>query len=202
MPTEHVLTLALDFDGSLVEDQVRPLRWRDRAKDFVLACSAAGIRLWLYSCRCTNAEAMERELPGDAEGFWRYGRVTDDLEYGWTLYEEMRAFLEAEGVWSLMTPWTSPGKPIADLYPDDRGERPDWLALSGELGLALGHADEGGARALGSPGDTPLGPSAGAINGIPASFPAGAASSGTAGAGVVVAPVGGVRPDPVGGGGV
>lgn len=194
MSTQPVIVVALDFDGSLVEDQRRPLAWRGRAKDFILACSAAGVRMWLYSCRCTNAEAMERELPGDAEGFWRYGRVPADLEYGWTLYEEMRAFLVAEGVWELMTPWTSPGKPIATMYPDDRGERPDWLALSGELGLTLGHADEAGARALGPQGiPTPGGP--GPVS-VPPPGPAGPAAATEPGDDVGVPPVGDVRPGP------
>lgn len=134
---EHVLTLALDFDGSLVESHSKPLTWRPRAKDFVLAAAAAGIRLWIHSCRCAPAVALEKELPGDAEGFWRYGRVPEDVEYSWGLYEEMRAFLEDEGVWSLMTPWTSPGKPIADMMVDDLGESPDWIRLAGELGLSL-----------------------------------------------------------------
>jgi hypothetical protein len=150
------VVLALDFDGTLVEAHSKPLRWRPRAKDFLLACAGAGVRLWLHSCRCAAAVALDRSLPGDAEAFWRFGRVPDDLEYSWSIFNEMRAFLEAEGVWGLLQPWTLPGKPIADLYPDDLGERPDWLALAGELGLALGHADEGRDRQVVPPGPAPL----------------------------------------------
>lgn len=137
MPPDHVLTLALDFDGSLVEAHSKPLRWRPRAKDFVLACAAAGMKLWVHSCRCAPACILDRELPGEPEAFWRFGQVPPDVEYSWALAEEMRVFLESEGVWPLVQLWTSPGKPIADIYPDDLSERPDWLALAGELGVAL-----------------------------------------------------------------
>lgn len=193
------VTIALDFDGSLVEGHSKPLRWRPRAKDFVLAAAGAGIRLWLHSCRCAAVVALDKELPGDPEAFWRFGRVPEDLEYSWSLYEEMRAFLELEGVWGLMTPWTLPGKPIADLYPDDLGERPDWLALAGELGVALGHADEGGASqvvppGLASPVAVPV-----ASTAAPAAAPG--ADGTPAGYGLdAPPPVGDVRPgpDPVG----
>lgn len=196
---DGVLTVACDFDGSLVEPHSKPLVWRGRAKDFILACAAAGIRLWLHSCRCQVAVALEMELPGDAEGFWRYGRVPEDVEYSWGLYEEMRAFLEAEGVWGLLTPWTSPGKPIADLYADDLAERPDWLALAGELGLALQHAQQGGDRPVVTQGVAPPGDGAAGLGSIPAE-PAGGPAAGAPGPGVVVAPVGDVRPSPGPGG--
>lgn len=200
MPPDHVLTLALDFDGSLVVAHSQPLQWRPRAKDFLVAAAGAGIKLWLHSCRCQVAVALDKELPGDPEGFWRFGRVPEDVEYSWGLYEEMRAFLEAEGVWGLLQPWTQPGKPIADMYPDDLGERPDWLALSGELGLALGHAVQGGASqvvpdGLASPAVVQPGP----IAASGPSPPAGPAPTSTGGAGVVVAPIGPVHPGPPGG---
>lgn len=201
---DEPIALALDFDGSLVEAHSQPLRWRPRAKDFVIAAAAAGMKLWLHSCRCQVAVALERELPGDPESFWRFGRVPEDVEYSWQLFEEMRAFLQAEGVWHLLTPWTLPGKPIAMMYPDDLGERPDWLALSGELGLALGHADEGRDRPLGSQGVAPpVDAGAGVSGGYgPAAAPVaitGEPATTAPGPGVVVAPLGDVYPRPGGG---
>jgi hypothetical protein len=187
------LTLALDFDGSLVESHSKPLRWRPRAKDFILAASASGATLWLHSCRCASAVALDMEMPGDPEAFWRFGRVPEDLEYSWGLFEEMRAFLEAEGVWGLMQPWTRPGKPIADMYPDDLGERPDWLALAGELGLSLPYAQQGGDRQVVTEGIAApvavVSPSP-----VPAASPG--PDPGAAGDGMDAPPDGDLRPGP------
>lgn len=149
---DRALVAALDFDGSLVEAHSQPLRWRPRAKDFILGAAAAGVKLIVHSCRNTVACILDRELPGDVDAFWRFGQAPGDVEYSWALADEMRAFLEVEGVWSLVELWTAPGKPIADMYPDDLSERPDWLALAGELGIGLPHADEGRAEAVGGQG--------------------------------------------------
>src|SRR5215831_4146274 len=126
---DGTIWIALDFDGSLVEANVMPLRWRPRAKEFILGAYAAGVRMWLYSCRCAVACGLPTAAPWDADDFWRSGRVPADIEMAWQLYEEMRAFLEAEGVWSLMTPWTLPGKPLCDIFADDKAEPPDWSRL-------------------------------------------------------------------------
>jgi hypothetical protein len=168
---DGVLSVALDFDGSLVELHETPLRWRHGAKEFILGASAAGIRLWLHSCRC--APVGLRELPGDADDFWRAGRVPADVETTWRLREEMDAFLRVEGVLGLLQPWESPGKPIADFYPDDRSERPNWIVLAGELGVRLVHGVQPGqppsmgigAAAFGpgpATGDATPGPASGA----------------------------------------
>lgn len=146
---DGTISLALDFDGSLVEDHVMPLRWRRGAREFVVAAAAAGIKLWLFSCRCQPVGV--RDLSGDAEDFWRAGRASPDAETSWRLREEMVAFLRAEGVWPLLAPWDAPGKPMADSYIDDKGDAPDWIVIAGELGVRLGH----GVRPEQSP---PLGP--------------------------------------------
>lgn len=139
MPSpDGVLSVALDFDGSLVEgDPGGPLRWRRSAREFIVAAAGAGIRLYLHSCRCVPVGV--RELPGDADEFWRTGRVPADAETSWALREQMEAFLRAEGVRHLVEPWDAPGKPLADFYPDDKGERPDWVVLAGELGVRLAY---------------------------------------------------------------
>lgn len=143
---DGLISLALDFDGSLVEAHVHPLRWRSGAREFVIGAARSGIKLWLHSCRCTVVGAQE--MPGDAQEFWRSGRVPGDVAYSWDLHEEMRLFLEAEGVLDLVELWTAPGKPICDAYADDRAERPDWLVLAGELGVVLSH-EVGRPEALG-----------------------------------------------------
>ncbi len=142
--TDGTSSVALDFDGSLVEDHVLPLRWRRGAKEFVVAAAAAGVRMWVHSCRCAVACNLSTVSPWDAEEFWRSGRVAADIETSWAHFEEMRVFLEVEGVWAFLTPWTLPGKPFADLYVDDKAELPDWYRLAGELGVRLGHAIQGG----------------------------------------------------------
>ena len=153
---DGVLSVALDYDGSLVENHVMPMQWRRGAKEFIVGAAAAGIKLWLHSCRCQPVGL--RELPGDADDFWRAGRVPDDVEMTWRLREEMVAFLKVEGVWGLLIPWDAPGKPIADFYPDDKGERPDWIVLAGELGVRLVHGVQPGvAPPMGSPGAAPVG---------------------------------------------
>ena len=153
--TDGTISVCLDFDGSLVEKDVAPLRWRPKAKEFVVGAAAAGLKLWLYSCRCTAAPNLPDLNPWDADDFWRTGRVNPDVEKSWALYDEMRAFLEIEGVWGLVTPWTSPGKPFADVYADDKAETPDWYRLAGELGVRLAHAYPVGDPAHVQPGPRP-----------------------------------------------
>lgn len=151
---DGTVSIALDFDGSLAEPAPGGgLRWRHGARAFILGAAAAGMKLWLHSCRCTPACVLDLyDAPWDADEFWRTGRDPVLAAQSWDLYEEMRAFLEQEGVWPLLTPWTAPGKPIADLYPDDKGERPDWLVLAAELGIRLVHADARRDPAVGQPG--------------------------------------------------
>ena len=151
-----ILRLALDFDGSLVEEHVRPLRWRRGAREFVVAAREAGIHLLVHSCRCILVGY--EEMPGDAEEFYRSGRAPEPVLFSWGLHEEMRSFLEAEGVWPLVELWTSPGKPICDVYADDRSEQPDWLVLAAELGVRLTHVGLREPAPLGAP---PVSPSAG-----------------------------------------
>jgi hypothetical protein len=138
------ISIALDFDGSLVEANVTPLRWRPHAKEFVLGAAAAGIKQWLYSCRCAVACNLVEANPWEPDEFWRTGNVSTEIETSWALYEEMRAFLEAEGIWQLVTPWTLPGKPFADIIADDKAEAPDWGRLAAELGVHLAPAFPGG----------------------------------------------------------
>jgi hypothetical protein len=165
---DGIFRISIDFDGTLVEDHVSPFRWLRGAREFLTEVTAAGIHVILHSCRATLVGYTE--MPGDAEEFYRSGRVPDDVTISWALHEEMRAFLEAEGVWPLVQLWTSPGKPIADVYVDDRSQVPDWLVLAAELGVRLNH--------VGPRQPPPLG----AAQGSPVPGPGGAGSS-TAGTG-------------------
>ncbi len=175
--------ISLDFDGTCVEPG-DPLRWRPRAKEFILGAAAAGVRIWLFSCRCAPACGLPEASAWEADDFWRSGRVPEWLEVSWRLYEEMRAFLEAEGVWGLMTPWTLPGKPLCDAFIDDKAEAPDFHRLAAELGVHLApayplgvsspHAVTGTAPADARVGSiaVPAGPGAGGAPGSPDPVPA------------------------------
>lgn len=134
-----VLTAACDFDGTLAEGT--PLRWRRGAREFLLGAAAAGVRVWVHSCRC--APVALRDEPADEEEFWRSGAVAPDLLATWALRREMVDFLRAEGVLGLVDLWEAPGKPLADVYPDDRGQVPDWVVVAGELGVVLEHGRGG-----------------------------------------------------------
>lgn len=150
------MILGIDFDGTLVEHNVRPLRWRRGAREFLVAAitatqQGAGNKIWLHSCRCSPMCVLLDPAPADAEEFWRSGRVNPDVEYSWSLFNEMRAFLIAEGVWWGVELWQRPGKPICDHYIDDLSDRPDWLVLAAELGVRLMHAEQRGTSPLGAP---------------------------------------------------
>lgn len=181
-----VLTLAVDFDGTLVEHDVMPLRWRPGAKAFLLGAAAAGAKIWLHSCRAAAACIFDRVMPGDADEFWRSGRVQEDVAISWRLLSEMRAFLEAEGVWGLVQVWALPGKPIAWHYIDDLAELPDWPRIAAELGVQLPvvnstHADQRGATPLVPAPGIPSGPIASAGAAGPSVAPVVATSPGGVG---------------------
>lgn len=151
-------TVALDFDGTIAEfvfvnvselqAPVAVLAFRPGAEAFIRAALAHGIRLVLHSCRCS----WQAREPGvfDAEDFQRTGRAPAGVEESWRLFEEMRSFLQLAGVWDLFTVWQQPGKPLADIYVDDRGAPPDFVALAAQLGVVFADAD-------GSGGHPPMG---------------------------------------------
>lgn len=167
-------TIAVDFDGTLVQNGVEPLAWRPNAKAFLVGAAAAGVQVWLHTCRATPST----DAPESEEAFWRTGEVPPMLAEDWRRFEEMRGFLEREGVYGLVMVWAAPGKPLADRYYDDRAERPDWLAAAAELGVTLGHADGRTAPQMGQP---PGGPAPAAavvaapvpVDGDPAGAPGG-----------------------------
>ncbi len=140
-------SVALDFDGSLVEAEP-PLRFRPGAREFIVAAAGDGVRMWLHSCRCAP---FRDAVLGDAEEFYRTGAVPEATLIDWQLFEEMRLFLRMDGVWDLLEVWASPGKPMADLFVDDKLHPPDWLAVASSLGVRLNDGGRGISSALGSP---------------------------------------------------
>lgn len=126
------LTISVDFDGTLVEDN-EPLRWRPGAREAIGAFVRAGHRLILHSCRC-NVVDPAPVIDEEVTAFCRTGAIPARVTDQWRLYASMRDFLQREGVWGVFEPWTHPGKPIADVYIDDRMEAPYWPRLTAELG--------------------------------------------------------------------
>jgi hypothetical protein len=47
----------------------------------------------------------------------------------------MREFLRDNAILDLFEVWQEPGKPVADLYVDDRAEPPSWQTIVAELGV-------------------------------------------------------------------
>lgn len=129
-----VVVLAVEFDGALVVAGERPLRWRLGAREFVLGAAAAGVRLVLHSARAATAPQV---FPGDAEEFYATGRALVEFEAQWALFDEMRAFLQVEGVWGLLEVWQAPGKPAADRYLDARGAPPNFVEVAAEMGIQI-----------------------------------------------------------------
>jgi hypothetical protein len=133
------LLLGVDFDGTLVEEGVRPLRWRAGAREALLSLKAAGHQLVLHTGRATPRHELG---PGpaaqlEAEEFWRVGLVPRDVEDHWARFGEMQAFLVAEGCWDLFDAvWQSAGKPPCDTFIDDRLEPPDWVTVRRQFGVA------------------------------------------------------------------
>jgi len=126
------LSVAVDFDGSLATGE--PPQYRPGALEALAALKAAGHRLILHSCRCNPLDPGPT-IEDEAARFYRSGEVPPRVIDQWRRFEGMRAFLQATGAWALFDSiWQAPGKPLADVYVDDRGEPPDWARIAAELG--------------------------------------------------------------------
>ena len=74
-------------------------------------------------------------LEDEAGRFWQYGEVPSRTRFQWQLFEEMRTFLKAVGVWEMFDEiWTSPGKPLVDAFIEDLSLPPDWAILKRQFG--------------------------------------------------------------------
>lgn len=134
-------TLAIDFDGTLVDGSRDEPTWRPLARAFVVAAVASGVRVIVHSCRATCPGAL-MEAPGDAEEFYRSGQVPPQVLESWAWGDGLRAFLDREGLAEMVEIWDQPGKPMATRYIDDRADRPDFASLASELGLSLADGSE------------------------------------------------------------
>lgn len=138
-----MLTISVDFDGTLIQPGGGtvlyggrvPLSWRPGAKEGLVAMAAAGHRLVLHSCRCNPIDPV-LDPSAEAAAFYRWGTPPESAAQRWAAFGEMKAFLMMEGVWGLFAEvWQAPGKPIAEVYIDDRAESPDWRSLAAEFGI-------------------------------------------------------------------
>lgn len=131
-----MFTLAIDFDGTLVE-KGEPLRWRAGARDGLISLASAGHHLILHSCRCNPIDpTFDPAL--EVAAFYRSGITPESARARWEAFGEMRDFLKGEGAWPLFAEvWQQPGKPLCEMFIDDRSEPPNWVALSREFGVRL-----------------------------------------------------------------
>jgi hypothetical protein len=130
-----MLRIAVDFDGTIVAAQA-PLAFLPGAADGLRALKLAGHYLILHSARCTPMDAAPA-IEEEAGRFYETGEVPARAEDSWARFSEMREFLRGAGTWDLFDDvWQAPGKPMADLFVDDRAESPDWRVLAETLGRA------------------------------------------------------------------
>lgn len=128
------LTLAIDYDGTIVE-KTSPPRLRMGAARALAALAIAGHRLILHSCRCNPVDPTPAEAE-EVSDFYRTGVVPPSAAGQWARFDEMRTFLKTQGMWALFHEvWQGPGKPICDMYVDDRTEVPNWPRIAAELGV-------------------------------------------------------------------
>ena len=126
------LRLCIDFDRTLADGPT--LHLRPGAAEAIRAFKVAGHHLTLHSARSTPDGAAP-VLEDEASRFWQYGEVPARTRYQWQLFEEMREFLKAVGLWGAFDEiWTSPGKPLCDQFIDDLAIPPDWALLGKQFG--------------------------------------------------------------------
>lgn len=133
------LSLAIDFDSTLV-DPGPPIRLRPGAAQGLTAFKRAGHRLILHSCRCNPMDPSPSPA-AEISHFYETGEVSLRISEQWARFEEMKAFLLAEGLWDLFDEvWQAPGKPLCDRFIDDKLEPPEWAQLAMEYGVRPGRA--------------------------------------------------------------
>lgn len=131
--TTSGLKIAVDFDGTVVED-ARPLRWKAGAREFLVAAKSMGHTLILHSCRATPPRD-DSNADTEASEFYSTGKAPDRVLATWRLFDEMRTFLRSQGMMDKFAfIWQMPGKPNADLFIDDKAEEPDFRSLIQQVG--------------------------------------------------------------------
>ena len=127
------LTFGIDWDGTIVQDSYPPM-FRPGALQALRALKAAGHHLVLHSSRCNQMDpgpTVDEEIAN----FYRTGQVSDRVEEQWARFIEMRSFAQGAGIWELFDEvHQAPGKPICDIYLDDKAETPDWAIIIRQFG--------------------------------------------------------------------
>lgn len=134
------VVFAIDFDQTLVQPDLEGvLQWRPGALEFLRATYDAGIKVIIHSCRLTPH--TDGSGAGDADYYWRTGVIVSEfLLEGWRMRMQLVATLQAVNLLDMVELWEAPGKPLADVYVDDKSEKPDWYALAREFGVDLRYA--------------------------------------------------------------
>ena len=137
------VVFAVDYDGTLVEPDLEGNpQWRPAALEFLRAANDAGVKIIIHSCRLTPH--TDGSGAGDADYYWRTGVIPSQfLLEGWRMRMQLVETLQLAGLLEQVELWEAPGKPLADVYVDDRSEKPDWYALAREFGVDLQHVRPG-----------------------------------------------------------
>lgn len=122
------MIVVVDFDGTVVEADASPPRLLSGAREGLLALRRAGHVLLLCSARANRASLEDPRLDPLVRAGVRRAPTPSawERERAWSLarYREMCAFVSRElpGVFHAIDDGMQ-GKPIADLYLDDRALR-------------------------------------------------------------------------------
>lgn len=126
------LAVAIDFDGTIFPKGATELN--PDAVKVIKILKNKGYHLILHSCRCNPVDFAPSQ-PDEIEQVYRSGFVPERVETQWERFNEMREMLKAAKIWDLFNEvWQSPGKPVADLYIDDRSTGPNWASIYREFG--------------------------------------------------------------------
>ncbi len=134
------VVFAVDFDGTLVQPDLEGvLQWVPGALEFLRGALARGIKIIIHSYRLTLS--TDGAGVGDADYYWRTGLIASSfLLEGWASRQQLVETLQAAEILDQVSLWEAPGKPLADVYVDDRAEKPDWYVLAREFGVDLSNA--------------------------------------------------------------
>ena len=130
------LLIAVDFDGTIVGNG-SPLQLRPFVREALFSIKQAGNRLILFSCRC-NVVDNDARKDDETARFYATGEVPFRIAEQWGRFSEMIAFLTETSLINLFDDvWQSPGKPLADVFVDDKACSPDWIKLTREYGTGV-----------------------------------------------------------------
>jgi len=118
------MIIAVDFDDTIAQGEPLSLR---KGADTTLKALAKHHTLILHSVRLSNPMGLALVELGDSDR-------ADFSDY-YKEFDEMREFLTTHGLWMRKENgvfdhiWIYPGKPAADIYIDDKAQKPRWDKL-------------------------------------------------------------------------